>query len=98
MPTPVAYEVDNEHPVARKRFIRELFDSIVPTYDLLNHLLSFGADVRWRQDLVRRTDVPQDGLVIDLCCGTGDVSRLLDRAGVKTVSLDFSGEMLKRGL
>ena len=98
MPTPVAYEVNNESPQERKRFIRKLFDSIVPTYDLLNHLLSFGSDGRWRKDLVKKTDVQKGELVIDLCCGTGDVSRLLSERGAKTVSLDFSLEMLRRGV
>ncbi len=94
----VVYKVDNEHPAERKRFVRGMFDSIVPTYDLLNHLLSFGTDVVWRHDLARATGVPEGGMVIDLCCGTGDVSRLLERRGIRTVSLDFSGEMLKKGI
>lgn len=98
MQTSTVYKADNENPEERKQFIRKLFDSIVPTYDLLNHLLSLGSDVRWRRDLVRKTGAGKDGLVIDLCCGTGDVSKLLSEHGARTVSLDFSLQMLQRGI
>ncbi len=98
MTSEMAYRADNENPSERKRFIRRMFDSIVPTYDLLNHLLSFGTDGHWRKDLIKKTQVRPGNRVIDLCCGTGDVSRLLRKAKAETISLDFSSEMLKRGI
>ncbi|HQP48099.1 MAG TPA: class I SAM-dependent methyltransferase, partial [Spirochaetota bacterium] len=45
----LAYSVDNDNPAERKRFIRGTFDAISPTYDLLNRILSFGIDMRWRR-------------------------------------------------
>ena len=98
MRSPIAYEINNHSPEERKRFVRKLFDSIVPTYDLLNRVLSAGIDSRWRADVLRLTGDVRDRLVIDLCCGTGDLSRLLHDKGAKTVSIDFSAEMLRRGL
>ncbi len=98
MNSEITYRADNENPSERKRFIRRMFDSIVPTYDLLNRLLSFGTDERWRKDLIKKTQVRPGDRAIDLCCGTGDVSRLLHKAQAETVSLDFSSEMLKRGI
>ena len=98
MKSKLTYEINNDNPEERKRFLRNLFDSIVPTYDLLNHVLSFGTDVMWRKDLIKRAGPPPNSLVIDLCCGTGDVSRVLSQCGAKTVSLDFSREMLQRGI
>lgn len=92
------YQVDNRNPQERKLFVRNLFDSIVPGYDALNHLLSFGTDVLWRKDLVRRLGPVEGDVVLDLCCGTGDVSRLLHRRGAGTVSLDFSREMIEAGV
>ena len=94
----IKYEVNNENPWKRKQFIRTMFDSIVPTYDLLNHVLSFGTDVIWRRDLAKKTGAGENELVVDLCCGTGDVSSLLTKRKIKTVSLDFSLEMLQRGV
>lgn len=44
-------------------FIREMFDSIAPKYDFLNHFLSLGQDVRWRQEMVRAADIPSRGAV-----------------------------------
>ena len=97
MTEPTIYESDNENPKERKRFIRDLFDSIVPRYDLLNRVLSLGNDMRWRREMVKKTDVSNGGLVLDLCCGTGDVTLLLNKSGAKTISLDFSLEMLQQG-
>ena len=92
------YKIDNHNPEKKKRFIQELFDSIVPTYDLLNHVLSGGTDLLWRRNMFKHLDRVHNKNAIDLCCGTGDVSRLLYQKGAKVVSLDFSINMLKRGI
>jgi demethylmenaquinone methyltransferase/2-methoxy-6-polyprenyl-1,4-benzoquinol methylase len=59
-----------------------MFGRIAPRYDLLNHLLSFNLDKRWRARTVARVaeilDRP-DARVLDLCCGTGDVLLALER-------------------
>jgi demethylmenaquinone methyltransferase / 2-methoxy-6-polyprenyl-1,4-benzoquinol methylase len=91
------YELNNKDPENRKRFIKNMFDSIVPSYDKLNHILSFGIDRLWRKRIFKVIYPVSDSWAIDLCCGTGDLSLLLTKNGAKTVSLDFSIEMLKRG-
>ncbi|MCP4199365.1 MAG: ubiquinone/menaquinone biosynthesis methyltransferase, partial [Proteobacteria bacterium] len=68
------------------------------TYDLLNHLLSMGIDTSWRKNIFRIARPVKDQRVIDLCSGTGDLSKLLHNKGGKTVSLDFSINMLRRGI
>jgi demethylmenaquinone methyltransferase/2-methoxy-6-polyprenyl-1,4-benzoquinol methylase len=98
MRNPISYELDDRHPQARKRFIRQLFDAIVPTYDLLNRVLSMGTDVIWRRHVFRHIPPLQGRKVIDLCCGTGDLSALLHRKGGQVVSLDFSLKMLQHGI
>ncbi|MFC1505135.1 bifunctional demethylmenaquinone methyltransferase/2-methoxy-6-polyprenyl-1,4-benzoquinol methylase UbiE [Thermodesulfobacteriota bacterium] len=98
MRNPISYELDDHHPQARKRFIQQLFDAIVPTYDLLNRVLSMGTDVVWRRNIFRHIPPLQGQKVIDLCCGTGDLSALLHRKGGQVVSLDFSLKMLQRGI
>ena len=78
--------------------ISSMFDSIAPTYDRLNHLLSFGIDRSWRRRLVRWVveSVPAGGQakVLDVACGTGDVSIALKRQGLDVTGADISEQML----
>ena len=81
--------------------VRELFSSIAPTYDRANHLLSFGLDRRWwRRTAVtfREALTRPDARVLDICCGTGDLTAalLVERPanGEPVIGLDFSHEML----
>src|SRR5580693_10250944 len=64
--------------------VREMFTQIAPKYDLLNHLLSLQLDRLWRARAARLL-APilkrPDALVLDLCCGTGDLAVALSRAG-----------------
>ncbi|MDP9039998.1 MAG: ubiquinone/menaquinone biosynthesis methyltransferase [Acidobacteriota bacterium] len=69
-------------PHAAATSIRQMFDTIAPTYDRANHLLSFGIDRYWwaraawtLRAVLRRPDA----VVLDLCCGTGDMTLALDR-------------------
>jgi demethylmenaquinone methyltransferase/2-methoxy-6-polyprenyl-1,4-benzoquinol methylase len=86
--------------------VRQMFDSIAPKYDLLNHLLSVGLDRRWWARTARSfREVLErpDAAVLDLCCGTGDMTLALMRyrpvgEGEGPVyAVDFSPEMLERG-
>src|SRR5438132_10929970 len=80
--------------------VREMFTRIAPRYDLLNHLLSLQLDRLWRARTAARLqsilDRP-DALVLDLCCGTGDLGFALARAGkARIVGADFAHPMLVR--
>src|ERR1700745_4134856 len=82
------------------RQVREMFTQIAPHYDLLNHLLSMQLDRVWRARVARRLrpilERP-DALVLDLCCGTGDLAFSLARAGrARIIGADFSHTMLLR--
>lgn len=92
------YEINNSDPSEKKRYIRSMFDSIVPTYDLLNRILSGGIDNFWRRDLVKLAGKVKNSRVLDLCCGTGDLTRQLAKAGGELYSLDFSFNMLVKGV
>jgi len=92
------YEINNTDPSEKKRYIRSMFDSIVPTYDLLNRVLSGGIDNSWRKDIVRITKDAGDRRTLDICCGTGDLTRHLVKGGCDVWSLDFSFNMLKKGV
>lgn len=80
------------------RWVRGMFGRIAGRYDLLNHLLSFNLDRRWRTRTVDRVaDVllRPDARALDLCCGTGDVLLALEsRAGRPILGSDFCHPML----
>ena len=74
--------------------VKSMFDRIVGRYDLMNRVLSFGQDIRWRKELSRQLN--SERKVLDLCCGTGDVARQLlkDHHGrINLVAADFSTAM-----
>lgn len=80
------------------RWVQGMFGRIAGRYDLLNHLLSFNLDKRWRARAVSRVaDVlaRPDARVLDLCCGTGDVLLALEeRGGEPVLGSDFCHPML----
>lgn len=74
--------------------VNRLFATIAPRYDLINDLQSFGLHRRWKRRLAREAEVKSGDHVLDLCCGTGDVSFALAKCGATVTGLDFSKEML----
>ena len=82
------------------RKVREMFTQIAPRYDLLNHLLSLQLDRLWRARAAARLQgilQRPDALVLDLCCGTGDLALTFARRGkARIVGADFSHAMLVR--
>jgi demethylmenaquinone methyltransferase/2-methoxy-6-polyprenyl-1,4-benzoquinol methylase len=82
------------------RQVREMFTQIAPRYDLLNHLLSLQLDRLWRARVARRLRpilMRPDALVLDLCCGTGDLAfSLAHSARARIIGADFSHAMLVR--
>jgi demethylmenaquinone methyltransferase / 2-methoxy-6-polyprenyl-1,4-benzoquinol methylase len=93
-PSGVVNETDAGHKV------REMFTQIAPRYDLLNHLLSLQLDRLWRARTARILkpilDNPE-ALVLDLCCGTGDLALALARRGkARVLGADFAHTMLVR--
>ena len=74
--------------------VRAMFDRIAPRYDVLNRLISFRLDQRWRRAVVRAATISAQDRVVDLACGTGDLSELAVRTGARVVGVDFAGNML----
>src|SRR5271170_7656999 len=79
------------------RAVREMFTSIAPRYDLLNHVLSFNVDRLWWWRTARKFDAilqRPNARVLDLCCGTGDMTFALRRrarsASAQILGADFS--------
>ncbi len=74
--------------------VRTMFDTIAPRYDLVNRIMTFGLDVRWRRRTLRSLRLPPGSLVLDLAAGTGDFCRELTAAGMTAIGLDLSYGML----
>lgn len=75
--------------------VRRMFGAIAPRYDLNNRLHSFGRDQAWRRAAVRMAQVRPTDRVLDVACGTGDLTRAFAAGGAaKVVGLDFTPEML----
>jgi demethylmenaquinone methyltransferase / 2-methoxy-6-polyprenyl-1,4-benzoquinol methylase len=89
-------------PASASRAVREMFTSIAPRYDLLNHVLSFNVDRLWWRKTARHFSsvLARDIRVLDLCCGTGDMtfalSRVAGKSPAKILGVDFSHAMLQR--
>jgi demethylmenaquinone methyltransferase/2-methoxy-6-polyprenyl-1,4-benzoquinol methylase len=89
-------------PQSAARAVRSMFTAIAPRYDLLNHVLSMNVDRWWWRrasrtftNLLQRSDVR----VLDLCCGTGDMTAALKREACDSATItgaDFSDAMLER--
>ena len=60
----------------RANYVREMFSEIAPRYDLMNRLMTFGQDVRWRSLVIRRAEIPRGGRLLDLGSGTGDLAQV----------------------
>jgi len=76
--------------------VRTMFDRIAPVYDVMNHVMTAGLDVRWRR-LAAESVVRPGDRVLDAACGTGDLAVADLKAGAGRVTgLDFSERMLER--
>jgi demethylmenaquinone methyltransferase / 2-methoxy-6-polyprenyl-1,4-benzoquinol methylase len=78
----------------KKQAVREMFDAIAPRYDLVNRIMTFRLDVRWRRRAVRDLRLPAGSTVLDLASGTGDLCVDLRTAGHRPISIDLSYGML----
>src|SRR5579859_3929413 len=82
------------------RKVREMFTQIAPRYDLLNHLLSLQLDRVWRARTALKLRAMlhrADALVLDLCCGTGDLSFALQKKSkARMIGADIARTMLMR--
>ena len=74
----------------KREAVRSLFDAIAPRYDLVNRVMTFGLDVKWRRQAVAALDLSGGSTVLDLACGTGDFCRELTKAGHLPFGIDLS--------
>jgi demethylmenaquinone methyltransferase / 2-methoxy-6-polyprenyl-1,4-benzoquinol methylase len=96
MPTMTRFSMPDTLPEGDEKVtaVRGMFDAIAPRYDLVNRIMTFRLDVRWRRLAVGSLGLPRDSVVLDLACGTGDLCRELEGAGLAPVGVDLSYGML----
>jgi demethylmenaquinone methyltransferase/2-methoxy-6-polyprenyl-1,4-benzoquinol methylase len=74
-----------------------MFDAIAPAYERFNTLATLGRDAAWRRKAVAAADVRAGDVVLDVCCGTGDMLRAAARAAPAArllIGVDFAANML----
>ena len=89
-----AAEADLPTGEEKTALVRSMFDAIAPRYDLVNRLMTFGLDIRWRKQSVEALALPVTSRVLDIACGTGDFLRILRSEGLRPMGLDLSWGML----
>lgn len=77
--------------------VKEMFNRISPTYDLLNFLLSFGVHNLWARRAVTAVPAEPSGVCLDLCTGTGALVPMLSKRFGRVVAADISPGMLELG-
>ncbi len=81
----------------RGRPLHDMFTVIPPRYDLVNHVITWWMDKRWRRQAAMECLSSKPGKALDLCCGTGDLAMDLARLAnddVEVSGVDFSQPML----
>ncbi len=74
--------------------VRSMFDRIAPRYDLVNRVMTLGMDQGWRRTTIDALALAPGSTVIDLACGTGDLTVMARHRGYRTVGADLSWGML----
>jgi demethylmenaquinone methyltransferase/2-methoxy-6-polyprenyl-1,4-benzoquinol methylase len=99
--TPKTEPTTEELLTKRGVFIRDMFASISPIYDLMNSVLSLMFDRRWRDAAARAARLPENARVLDVCCGTGKLAlhyRRVLGARSRVIGADFCREMILAGV
>ena len=81
----------------KQLYVNQMFSKIAPRYDLVTTLLSYGQDRRWKKKLVTLTGVQPHHTILDLACGTGDITFMLGkRVGTgRVLGVDITSGMIE---
>ena len=82
-------------PDAKAPYVRRLFSTIADRYDLITVVLSYGQDRRWKRRLVSLVPNLAGCRVLDLACGTGDITYAAQDGGARSVGLDITPRMVE---
>ena len=79
---------------SKRVMVESMFDTVAPSYDRVNRVISLGFDRGWRRKTVATLELDRGARVIDLACGTGDLCEDLATAGYRPFGFDLSAGML----
>ncbi|MEX0966955.1 MAG: bifunctional demethylmenaquinone methyltransferase/2-methoxy-6-polyprenyl-1,4-benzoquinol methylase UbiE [Bacteroidia bacterium] len=83
----------------KKQQVEQMFDNISPYYDFLNHLLSFGIDIIWRNKAIAHLKQDQPQILLDVATGTADFAiQAMKLKPRKIIGVDISAGMLEKGI
>ncbi len=83
----------------RADYVQAMFARIAGRYDLMNRVMTFGQDLRWRRYVIRQAQLPPRGRLLDIATGTGDIAYegLRRHPDIQAVGGDFTIEMMLVG-
>jgi demethylmenaquinone methyltransferase/2-methoxy-6-polyprenyl-1,4-benzoquinol methylase len=86
-------------PDTDSSYVHRMFSRISPFYDRMNRFISLGQDDRWRRAAVAAAALPDDGHLLDVGVGTGELSLTAQKGknGLRVTGLDFNERMLQVG-
>lgn len=84
---------------ARAAAVQDIFRRIAPRYDLMNRVMTFGMDRRWRRFAIRQAHLPEDGKLLDIATGTGDLAfeALAQAPRLTAIGADFVPQIMQVG-
>ena len=84
-----------------RKGIQKIYTEVAQTYELVNHVLTLGLDIRWRKKAAQAAVQKGGNRWLDVCCGTGEMAQNLSKLsgdGVRIFAADFSFPMLKKAV
>lgn len=83
----------------RAQYVQDMFARIAGRYDLMNRVMTFGQDVRWRRFVIAQAQLPPGGRLLDIATGTGDIAYegIRQHPDIQAVGGDFTLEMMQVG-
>ena len=82
-------------PDGKRAYVRRLFATVADRYDFVTRFLSYGQDQRWKQRLIRLAAISASDCVLDLACGTGDLTSAAAPSAKLAVGVDVTHRMLQ---
>ncbi len=83
----------------RADYVQNMFARIAKRYDMMNRLMTFGQDKRWRKYVIQQAVLPAQGRLLDIATGTGDIALegLNQHPTIESIGGDFTIEMMQAG-
>lgn len=83
----------------RAEYVQDMFARIAGRYDTMNRLMTAGQDVKWRKYVIEQAQLPENGRLLDIATGTGDIALegLQQQPSIQAIGGDFTIEMMQVG-